>query len=73
MTASFIYPLLFLRLLSSSLVIRPPMRPQECKAEEDALLACTPSSANRGCAEQIHSYKQCADTVLFRLMNPALR
>ena len=41
----------------------------ECKAEEAAFLACTPSAAE-DCAAPVRAYVRCADDVLFRMMNP---
>ncbi len=50
---------------------RAPERKAACEAETQVLLACKPTATNDGCAQEIRSYTQCADRVLFNLMYPS--
>jgi hypothetical protein len=55
----------------SSHTCRQPLRALECRAEEEAFLACKPTADNGMCAAPVREYVQCADRVTFRLMNPS--
>jgi len=61
----------FAILAPASRACRQPLRALECRAEEEAFLACKPTADNGMCAAPVREYVQCADRVTFRLMNPS--